>query len=583
MQRTPTVDFGAIPGEIPNTVLPIDVQLPQAAEEAIRLLNDWSTDSLTEGAIWRDLLALTGTYRTIHGRVNVHRMLNDLSSARKRSVFELGSAGPRIVSSLEDASWIDVDVNFRLRWSRGRRNCSGIVSVVYDSDGEWRIWMLRSWLESFEGRGHPDVLAPLPASHTVAVTEEQIYDVVIVGGGLSGLSLAGRLHALGLTYLLLERTPNIGDVWKGRYDSLTWHTIKEFGELPFGHTFEDEDPVLLPSKQVAARHKAWAENFGINVNCGCHVEAADWDEGLSIWKVRSSTGTYRSRNLVLAIGPCASKPARPLWATPEQVYSSGFKGSIVHSVDYQNCKAWAGKKGIVVGTANTGHDVAEDMLRARMTTTMIQRSKTFVMPAEWVQSSQKVLYNKQIPTARADRLSYTAPYSIFRELANRIVHKMITENPKRFDALEKAGFKLERYGNVANHVLVRLGGHYIDTGASAKIAAGLIRIETRAVSKLTCNGLVLDDGTELNTDVIVLATGFEHDFREQAREIIGDVADQMDDYWGLDAEGELRGYAKRAGHAHLFYHGGDVRLGRFFSRFIALQIQANLLAPQLLE
>lgn len=53
---------------------------------------------------------------------------------------------------------------------------------------------------------------------------------------------------------------------------------------------------------------------------------------------------------------------------------------------------------------------------------------------------------------------------------------MASKEPERFDALERAGFKTERYGNIQEHILVRLGGHYIDVGASKMIADGLVPI-----------------------------------------------------------------------------------------------------------
>jgi hypothetical protein len=48
------------------------------------------------------------------------------------------------------------------------------------------------------------------------------------------------------------------------------------------------------------------------------------------------------------------------------------------------------------------------------------------------------------------------------------------KDPEPFDALERAGFKCERYGDLHHFLLERLGGHYLDIGCSAKIAQGLV-------------------------------------------------------------------------------------------------------------
>jgi len=63
------------------------------------------------------------------------------------------------------------------------------------------------------------------------------------------------------------------------------------------------------------------------------------------------------------------------------------------------------------------------------------------------------------------------------------LHSRARGEPERFDALERAGFLVDRYGNMAHHLYNRLGGHYMDVGASAKIAQGLVSL-SRPISRL---------------------------------------------------------------------------------------------------
>jgi hypothetical protein len=51
----------------------------------------------------------------------------------------------------------------------------------------------------------------------------------------------------------------------------------------------------------------------------------------------------------------------------------------------------------------------------------------------------------------------------------------------RFDALEAAGFKLDRYGSIIHHLYNRMGGHYMDVGTSAKISRGLVRLRPHLI------------------------------------------------------------------------------------------------------
>ncbi len=172
---------------------------------------------------------------------------------------------------------------------------------------------------------------------------------------------------------------------------------------------------------------------------------------------------------------------------------------------------------------------------------MVQRSPTFVFPGEWLIAAEDVHYHTDLHPAVADRETITYPNKILRQIINHAVHKGIRANPARFDALEQAGFKLHRFGDTYHNLYVRFGGHYVDIGCSQRIANGEIKMKTDPVKGLTQNGLLFEDGQEVGADLIVLCTGFDHDFRSDASKIVDpEIADQVDEYFGMDPEGEIR-------------------------------------------
>ncbi|KAG8626324.1 hypothetical protein KVT40_005269 [Elsinoe batatas] len=233
---------------------------------------------------------------------------------------------------------------------------------------------------------------------------------------------------------------------------------------------------------------------------------------------------------------------------------------------------------LIIGTANTAHDIATSLLPVASSVTMLQRSPTFVFPAEWLHAAQDAHYNLSTPVPHADRLAVTYPNKIMREMTNSAVHALIDAHPERFDALERAGFLLERKGDIYDNLYRRLGGHYVDIGTSAQIARGEIKVVAKRVATWTEKGVRFEDGTEEEADVVVFATGFEHDFWTTAGGLVGEeTADGVDDYFGIDGEGEVRGAFRWAGHRGLYYTGGDIRQCRFLTRFVALQIQAGVL------
>lgn len=112
-----------------------------------------------------------------------------------------------------------------------------------------------------------------------------------------------------------------------------------------------------------------------------------------------------------------------------------------------------------------------------------------------------------------------------RLVSQAALHIQARQEYERFDGLERAGFKPDRWRSIQHcHTLEE--------------AVIISKSEPR---RYTSNGLEFNDGSHLKADVIVFATGFEGNMRYLVREIFGDeIAGLMGDYWGLDDEGELK-------------------------------------------
>lgn len=352
LKTTPSTKFDDIPGELPEGQVPEDADYIKVAQIAIALLNDLKEEHLAENVIWRDFLSFTDTFRTFYSPEIVFNTFQKISQDRKRSAFLLTESEPRL-SKCGPSSWLDIDITFTLQDLDLTENCAGTISLLPGSSGDWKIWMLRTWLENYEGHGDPDQLSPVEGNgHANGIAnkdEKQIYDVIIAGGGQGGLGLAGRLKALRLTYIVFDKRPEIGDSWGQRYDSLKWHTIREYGNLPFGRTWLENDDTLLPAKRIGSGYKQWTEKYGINAQSGTSVEEARWDGIEEIWSVVTEgvkgREEWRARNLVLCIGPGHKSPVSPEWASAEKIKASGFKGTIQHAFNYTNANAFAGKRG----------------------------------------------------------------------------------------------------------------------------------------------------------------------------------------------------------------------------------------------
>ncbi|RLL95867.1 hypothetical protein CFD26_105769 [Aspergillus turcosus] len=587
MTQTRTKDIlPSLLDELPSAIIPDDVDLASIAGPFADCLTRLSASDFAEVPIWRDCFALTGTLRTFYSAWTVSEVYRNRCLARQAQSFHLQADDAHIVRIGPSCSWIDVPFSFETNASPAAC-CSGVLSLIPSGErGGYRIWMLQTVLDQFKGYPSVDTLDATTQSPSAGDSTTH-FDCLIVGAGHSGLNVAGRLKALGVSYLVIDKNPCVGDNWRLRYDSAKLHTIRDYSHLPFERNFAHVDHEWLTKDDLADGFAAWADKYKINIWTCSELQSGTWDDSRTQWtlKVKQTIAgceiikTLTCKHVVLATGGACNKLQKPFYPGEDR-----FRGVVQHSMTYRNAWDWKGQRGVVVGTANTAHDIAEDMLDAGLSSvTMIQRSRTYVLPQEYLTKVWKQILNDHTPLETSDRTLLAGPLAVSRLITMAALNTQAEAEPERFAALERASFRTERYGDLVTLLSERFGGHYMDIGASAKIAQGLIKVKSasRLVS-YTEDGLIFEDASHLPADVVVYATGFSGNLRDSVREYFGEeIYAQVEDYWGINQEGEIKGAYVPTGHPGLWYVGGGTGQVRFFARFVALQILANLIGKPL--
>lgn len=139
-----------------------------------------------------------------------------------------------------------------------------------------------------------------------------------------------------------------------------------------------------------------------------------------------------------------------------------------------------------------------------------------------------------------ESLPFPVQFALNIDMTKRIAH----EEKENIEGLERAGFKFEwgidRSG-IARLYYTRGGGYYVDVGCSKLIIDGKIKMHQSpgGITGFTPDAVVLKDGTHLNADIVVLATGYDN-MKTTVQKVMGNkVAERCNDVWGLDVEGEL--------------------------------------------
>ena len=216
------------------------------------------TKLLHQDCWWRDMLALSWDFRTIHGldKVSVYLSENfSLTTLHNLRLRETGKFAPSFSSPTEGVMWLESMFEFQTQFGSGK----GMLRLVQDSNGLWKGYMMYTALQELKGfpdkvgsrrphGGNNSLVAGAVKGNWSERRQRQISfvdedpAVVIVGAGKhhleisfsdtdgplgqAGLNVGARLQALGLSCLIIDKNERIGDNWRGRYRVSSLRSMK---------------------------------------------------------------------------------------------------------------------------------------------------------------------------------------------------------------------------------------------------------------------------------------------------------------------------------------------------------------------
>ena len=179
----------------------------------------------------------------------------------------------------------------------------------------------------------------------------------MVGGSQAGLAMAWHLAQQGLRFLVLEAGPEVGHIWRSRWDSLKLFTPAQYDALP-GMAFPAPADTYPTKDPVADYLQAYATAFDLPVRLNARATSLTrTDEGFEVRTTDDTT--VHARQVVVATGPFQVPFVPP--------QARGFDPSVtqVHSADYRNPQALPDGPVLVVGGGNSGFQIAEELAATR--------------------------------------------------------------------------------------------------------------------------------------------------------------------------------------------------------------------------
>jgi putative flavoprotein involved in K+ transport len=313
--------------------------------------------------------------------------------------------------------------------------------------------------------------------------DPEIHDAVVVGAGPAGLAVAATLGAEGVRALVVDKAPAVGSTWRAHYDRLHLHTERSLSGLP-GLPIPRKHGKWVPRLGVVEYLEDYASHHQIALRLSTPVERIDRDD--DVWRLATPAfGPLLARAVVIATG-FNNMPRVPDWPG-----KSSFAGWLIHSAAYRNAERFRGQHVLVVGTGNSGAEIAVDLAEGGAASVRIAvRTPPNIVPREVIPgvSAQRIgLALRRLPPAVVDPIA---------GFVQRIAVGDLT--PYGLARAPRGTYTRAREGQIP----------ILDVGFIDAVKAKRVGI-VAAVRGFEGRDVILEDGARIEPDVVIAATGFD--------------------------------------------------------------------------
>ncbi|GJJ15730.1 hypothetical protein Clacol_010008 [Clathrus columnatus] len=531
----------------------------------------------------RDHLIFEWNYRTLHGYKDIERYLE--THLAKTQITNLSLEGQDGIPPGFHPTSHEIEAAFAFEtpilWGRG-------YLLLQESGDVWKA--ISVYFSAVDLKGHEEN-TQVPSGYydehrktwEDAFEEEKVRigkdpHVIILGAAQNGLNVGARFRQMNIPTLILEQSDRIGDNWRERYPTLTLHTPKSHHTLLYTK-LPDNWPKFTPKEKVANMLEQYAVNQDLVIwTRSTILPTPSYDPTTRRWTVEVSRDgekiTLKPYHIVLAIG-ILGVPHIPTLPGEEI-----FNGPKLHATHYKGYQPFVNKNVIVVGASQSAADICQNLaLHNAASVTMVQRSDTVIISNQYLHDT---LFDPSYPLngnlTDADFRFTGLSWGHFKQLLIAGKDKRVADQRDMLEGLVKAGMNISEGKEGAGElwqVYDRLGRQ--DIGAADLIIKGSIKIKRGEPEHFTTDGLVFKDGSYLQADAVVFATGYEPPKNVIASVFGQEIANKITPIWGFNEIHELKRAYSPSGHPGIWWGIGDFYVPRYSSKALGIQIKARLL------
>lgn len=283
--------------------------------------------------------------------------------------------------------------------------------------------------------------------------DDKIHDLIIIGGGQSALACAFFLRRKDIDYLILDDQDSCGASWKHTWESLTLFSPPEHSSLP-GWQMPASEGEFPTRKETIDYLCQYEDRYGFAIERPVRVTSVNKYD--SIFSIKTNKKDYKSKAVISATGTFKNP------FIPEVSGRDQFEGWQLHSSEYRTPEDFQNKNVVIVGEGNSGAQILAEVSKV---------ANTF-----WS--------TRQEPEYLPD------------DVDGRVLFDVASA--KYYAEKEGETFDASKY-NLGNIVMV----------PSVKEARERDVLHSNGeIQTITKDGVVWEDGSHQNVDVIIWCTGF---------------------------------------------------------------------------
>ena len=409
---------------------------------------------------------------------------------------------------------------------------------------------LEMWLEE---------LAVDPWARSIEWTEPpaadalQDFSVVVIGAGMGGLNAAVQLQHAGIPFTVLEKNSGVGGTWyENRYPGARVDSPSRNYTHIYGVDFQYPNP-FCPQEENEKYFNWVADHFDLRPHIEFHTEVTSviWDDTDKMWEITSrdpdGTRVRRANAVISAVGFLARPNVADIPGLEE------FSGRSFHTARWPSDLDLTGRRIAVIGTGCTGYQLIPEVVSDAAHTYVFQRTPSWVFDVpgylspfppqvNWLdrnlpyhtnfvrfQTSWRYHPTSMIAAFGVDP-DFQDPHAVSplnKEIREQRIAFMESKFGDRPDLMEKM-----------IPVAPPMSSRPVLVDRDYSIYDALLRddvtLVTTEIRRITPNGIELEDGTQIDLDVIVLATGFKANDFLWPMEVRGRDGSRMEDLWAPD-------------------------------------------------